>query len=130
MVTSVEKMWRNLSDGVDTTVTSSLTTLGDDIEVSELERVSFQLLNTGVLLDQFSILGNHTKEGTMETLYNTAGDFNSPAGLLVATSGDLTAIAHGSTGWFMMDCRGLFAIRIRAASSGGDTVVTLNGGGS
>ena len=126
---SVKRIHRNIVSGEAVTVTSALTVLGT-YDISDMEACAFHFANTGVLLDQFVIYGQFVKDGAFEVLFSSTADFTTPAGILIGSSGDLTGIANGSTGWFILYPAGLRKIRVSAASSGANTVVTINGGGS
>jgi hypothetical protein len=63
-------------------------------------------------------------------LYSSAGNFTSPAGLLIGTSGDLTILGAGATGWFIMRTTALWSVRITATSAGNAGVATVYVGGS
>jgi len=128
MVTSVRQYNKPLGETIKT-IPSTLTTLVDYV-VASMKRVGINIANAGTLTDQFVLQAQFVEDGAWHTLFNTAGDFTSPAGILVGASGDLTAIADATSGWFILDTDGIFAIRLRAASSGADTVLTVNGGGS
>ena len=129
MVTAVKKQRQTLAEGVTVEVLAALTELGV-YNVSDMEQISFHVLNADVTYDQFVISGRFINEGTWEVLFNTAADFTTPAGLLIGTSGDLTTIANTATGWFIMDTASLFEIKVEAASSGGASTSTVNAGGS
>lgn len=128
MVTSVTRHHRERA-AIIKTVTAALTLI-DTIVVTNYDALTVHLDNNGVTLDQFEIAGNVVKDGTFEILFNAAVDFTSPAGILIGASGDLTILADGAQGWFLLYPKGFYSIRIRAASSGADTVITQNSGGS
>jgi len=129
MTQTTKRIHRKLADAVVVEVAAALTTLGT-YDVSDMDAVSFHIANADVTFDQFVISAQFIKDGAFETLYSAAGDYTTPAGLLIGTSGDLTAIANGATGWFVLYPKGLFGLRIAAASSGANTTTTVNGGGS
>lgn len=129
MTDSVKRIHRALAEDVAVTVTSSLTELGD-YDVSDMDAVGFSMANDGTALDQFEISFKFSKEDDWVVVFNAAGDFTTPTGILIGASGDLTIIADAATGWFLLYSKGTHSMRLRAASSGADTVVTVNGGGS
>ena len=107
------------------TVTTSLDLVAT-IPVQDRETLGLDIAVTTAALDQFAILGQFHPGGTFQTLFSTSADFTSPTGLLVGASGDLTAQAVGS-GFFIMDCDGLSAVQIKAASGTTTSGVALKG---
>ena len=78
----------------------------------------------------FNIQAQATADGPAQTLYSTAGNFTTPSGLLVGASGDLTTLAAGATGWFIMQVSGLAYVIVNATSGnvGGSTLTVYAGG--
>ncbi|MGE5524343.1 MAG: hypothetical protein ACM3SS_11555 [Rhodospirillaceae bacterium] len=93
-----------------------------EIDVTELEQIFVEVAVATKLLDAFIISGKAHRDGSYLTLYSAGADFTSPAGLLIDASGDITTQAAGSSGWFLMDVRGLVAVKLQA--SGGDAVAS------
>lgn len=128
MVTSTKRSHRERAQTI-VEVTASLTIL-DTIVVTDYDALAVHIDNADVTFDQFEIAGNVVRDGTFEILFNAAVDFTSPAGIMIGASGDLTALANGAQGWFLLYPKGFYSIRVRAASSGADTTTTTNSGGS
>jgi hypothetical protein len=66
-------------------------------------------------LDQFVIKAKASDQDTAQTLYSSAGDYTSPAGDLIGTSGDLTVLAVGN-GFFRMNIEAYHSIEVWVAS--------------
>lgn len=82
-------------------------------------------------LDTFLIAARFHPDGSFVTLYSTTGAFTTPAGLLIGASGDLTGQAAGTTGWFVLDVRGLYEVRVSASGTTNDlTSVSLYASGA
>ncbi len=95
-----------------TDVDGSLTLIGA-ITVSEYDRIMVDVLPGAAAFTAFSIL--ISADGTTySTAYNTSGDFTTPSGILVGTSGDLTILGAATHGWFILDTTGLNSIQIKA----------------
>jgi hypothetical protein len=47
---------------------------------------------------------------------------------MVGASGDLTTLAAASTGWFILDTRGLARVKVLASGNGAATVTIYAGG--
>lgn len=93
-----------------------------------INRIFFSMVVASNALDAFAIQAKpHPDSPAYITLYSQAGDFTSPTGLIVATSGDLTAQAVG-TGWFFMDVFGINMLRIQASGNGASVVGAYCGG--
>ena len=95
-----------------------------ELNVSGLERLVVEVAVASKLLDAFSVLGAVHPDGSYMTLFSVAADFTSPAGLMVDASGDITTQAAGSSGWFVLDVRGLDRVKLTASSgdAAGSTV--------
>jgi len=99
------------------------------LRVDGMERLFVQFDVATNNLDAFLIKAKAHPDATAATLYSAAGDFTAPIGLLLGSSGDLTAVAAGSSGWFVMDVRGLHEVTIQASATGGAAAVTVYAGG-
>lgn len=85
------------------------------IDVKHGTKLGCEIAVTGQAFDQFEIHGRFHPQGAYQKLFSTAGEYISVLGLLTGTSGDLTTIAAGSSGWFTMDVDQLESIVIKAA---------------
>lgn len=82
-------------------------------------------------LDQFTVQARSHKDASFVTFYDEAFEFVSTEGLLIGTSGDMTTIPENSSGWFMMDVRGIYQVNLQAAQAEGDpTALTIYFGGN
>lgn len=94
----------------------SLVTLTEVQSRDLTDRFNATIINSGgVAFDQFEIQGKVHPNGPYITLFNTSGEFTTPIGILLGASGDLTALAGGATGWFILNGVGFQSIRIQAA---------------
>lgn len=82
-------------------------------------------VSNDVAMDQFEVRG---KVGDTEiTLASAGADFTSPAGIVVDASGDLTALAANTTGWVLLDVRGLTDLVLYGACAvGGPSTLTVD----
>jgi hypothetical protein len=64
--------------------------------------------------DQFEVQGRFHRDDEFHTLYATG--FDTPTGLVVGASGDLTLLAYQATGWLLLNVLPLYEVRIQAAS--------------
>lgn len=117
--------WGNIRETFTESLTASISDVAN-ISVNHVEVISIELSVTGDPLASFSIYGRFHPAGTYNELYSSSADFNTPTGLLIGTSGDLTVL--NSTGWFIMDTRGLDLVKIKGSSSGTTTLGVLAGG--
>jgi hypothetical protein len=99
----------------DVTVAEALTEILS-VNTAEHGVLSVQLTVATNALDQFAIKAKVHPAAPLETLFDSAGDFTSPGGLLKITSGDLTTQAAATTGSFVMDISGYYQVRLYAAS--------------
>ena len=70
-------------------------------------------------LDTFVVSVQFHPDGAFRTLYSAIT--STPAGLIIAASGTLASTAAATSGWFIMDVRGLYAVRISASGTVADT---------
>jgi hypothetical protein len=73
-------------------------------------------------IDGFLVEVQFHPDGSWVTL--TSSITSTPAGLILSASGTLASQAVG-TGWFVMDTRGIYGVRISASGSVDDTTTVL-----
>lgn len=93
------------------------------VDVRGRNKLFVQIDNTVTVLDQFVIKGRIHPDAAFQTLFSTSADYTAPTGILVGTSGDLTVIAAGATGWFLIDVSSFELIQIQAARAAGSNAV-------
>ena len=109
-----------LASNVDVAVPQTGNTELLDLDVSNISELGIEIGVEDQALDAFIIQGRMSRDGTYQTLYSTTGDFTTPTGLLIGTSGDLTVQAAASKGWVILSVRPLYSVKILA--SGGNVV--------
>ena len=87
----------------------------------------FQVVNTGVNLTGFSLLGKVHTDGAYVTLLTTTG-WDSVAGLLKFVSGTIKTLANAATGHAYVDIGPLYAIKFQASVGSSTTSVAIKGG--
>lgn len=100
------------------------------IQVSGVDRIFAQFVLTGFAFDVFRISAKPHTDAAMSLFYSAAAAFTGPQGLIVGASGDLTTLAAASTGWFIMDTRGLESVLVEASANGGTAAVDVYIGGA
>ena len=111
---------------VATTVTASgLATLLELTDVRSLVRLFFQVTAGNQNFDAFEVQVKLHPDAGYVTMFSVAADFTTPAGLLVDASGDLTTLATTATGWFIMDLRGLYGLRVQASCASSNSTATV-----
>lgn len=70
-------------------------------------------------LDALVVAAQFHPDDTFHDLYNAITA--TPAGLIIAASGTLATTAAGATGWFLMDVRGIYKVRVSASGTVADT---------
>lgn len=114
-----------------------------DVAVAELGDTTILQIQTGGMirlfvsfsvadnnLDAFKIYGKANSDAPNSLLYSAGADYTSPTGILVGTSGDLTAQGAGTSGWFIIDVRGISEIVLKTSSASGIASVSVYAGGS
>jgi hypothetical protein len=112
------------------TVPASGNTALMTIPVAGLERIFVQVSVATQALDAFIVQGRCAAAASFTTLYSAAADFTAPAGLMVGASGDLTTLAAAASGWFIMDVRGLYEVKILASAAVDSAAVSVDAGGA
>lgn len=102
---------------------AGLTTLIELQDVADLIRIALQFDVATNPFDAFEVQARFHKDGSYVALYNTSGAFTAPVGLIVGASGNLTAQGAGTTGWLIMETRGIQAVRFQASAGVGIAVV-------
>lgn len=98
------------------------------LDVNFVERLCIEVAVATQNLDGFVIKGRMHSGGSYLTLFDAAGDYTSPVGILIGASGDLTALAAGATGWFILDCLGFDQIQLLASAVANNAAVTIRAG--
>lgn len=107
------------------TVPASGNTRLADLDVAAFEQLTIQIVVATQALDGFRV-SVRPKGGVAYTLmYSASGDYTSPAGLVVDASGDLTALAAGSSGILVLDVSGLDSVRLEASAALDSASVTV-----
>lgn len=86
-----------------------VTTLGAD-------RMLLTAACVGQALDAFIVQGRPHPEGAYVTLVSAGTDYTNDVAPVINASGDLTTLAAGSTGWVLLDVRGLESVKVLASS--------------
>lgn len=84
-----------------------------------IDRILCQVTPGGQAFNAFSIEGKAHPDATYTVLYNAG--FATPTGILLGTSGNLAALAANTPGYFLLDCKGINALRIQAKSAVANT---------
>ena len=93
-----------------------------------IDHLAVQLTVAVHAIDGFLVEVQFHPNGDWVTL--TSSITSTPAGLILAASGTLASQTVGS-GWFLMDTRGIYGVRISASGSVDDTTtVLIRAGGS
>ena len=96
-----------------------------DIITNGISELGIEIAVTVQALDAFIVQGRMSPNGTYQTLYSAAGDFTTPAGLVIDASGDLTVQAAASSGWLLLNVAPLYSVKILAsANAAGAATVT------
>jgi hypothetical protein len=94
-----------------------------------LKNIGVVILPTVNDLDVFTVSAKFHPDDVFHSLYT--GITSTPAGLILAASGTLASLAAAATGWFIMDVRGIYSVKITVSGTVADTTaVTLYCSGS
>lgn len=70
-------------------------------------------------LDALVVAAQFHPDDTFHDLYSAIT--STPAGLIIAASGTLATTAAAASGWFLMDVRGIYKVRVSASGTVADT---------
>lgn len=104
-------------------VTAANTTIIEE-DVVGYHRIFVELRNTGAnSLSAFSVVVTSGPQGHDLVLYSSSADFTTPAGTLIGTSSDLTALTAANTGWLELDTTAYWRVKLIAQSTDGTTII-------
>lgn len=89
------------------------------------EELGVQFDVTAQALDNFIIEGKFHPDGAYVVLYTNP---TTATGLLIGISGSIGAQGAGTTGWFIMNVRSLYAVRLQASSAVNNAGVDIYAG--
>lgn len=72
-------------------------------------------------LDTFVVSAQFHPDDTFHQLYNAVDATPTESPLIIAASGTLASQAAGTTGWLLMDVRGIYKVRFSASGTVADT---------
>ncbi len=99
------------------------------IEVAGLSRLFLQLTVANHDLSQFVISARATNNAPWSVLYSTSDDYDTPRGIMIGVSGDLSSLAVGDTGDITLDVPGFYEMKFEASSSNAvGSIVSVFGG--
>lgn len=107
------------------TLTSNVETVFTQ-NVLNAEFVTLEVDVSGNPLTSFTIKMKGHSASSLYDMYSTAEDYLNPKGLLRGASCDMTTL--NSTGWVMLDTRGISEIGLKATSAS-TTALTIRVGG-
>lgn len=105
-----------------------------ELDTRMIERLFVQFAVADQALDAFIVQVLAHGNGAYQSIASAAGDYTSPAGLLVAVGGgsanDLTITPAAGSGWFLLDVRGIARVKVLASSANvAGSAVTIYAGG-
>lgn len=109
----------------DITVPASGNTELGVVTVGNDETIYCSINVTGQALDGFIISVRAHQDDSFQTLFSTSSHYTTPAGPMKATSSDLTSLSAGSNGFFLMDCRGFWQVKIEASAASNSATVSI-----
>lgn len=113
-----------------TTLVGSAPTVVLQFKTAGTGKVFVQVVSSGTsaALTAFSIQGQATSDAPFVTLYSSVADYTAPKGLLVGASGDLTTLAGGASGWFLLEAGVFTAIQVSVTSASTPTITAYASG--
>ena len=102
-----------------------------EIPTLGLKNIGVAILPTTNNLDAFKVYAKFHPDDTFHLLYDAIDATPTESPLVIAASGALASLAAAAVGWFLMDVRGIYAIKIAVSGTVADTTgLTLYASGS
>jgi hypothetical protein len=114
---------RVIADNADVTVLAASNTVLLEVPVEDIDQLGVELTSVTQAFDAFIFEGRMSPNGTYQTIKSTG--WGTPAGLLLASSGDLAALAAGTRGFAVLDVRGLYSVRFQGSKAVADSAATI-----
>ena len=103
------------TENANVAVANTLTEIAT-IEVAGLSRLFLQVTVANHALSQFVISARATNNAPWSVLYATSDDYQTPRGILIGVSGDLSTLGAGEVGDIVLDVRGFYELKFEASS--------------
>ena len=100
------------------------------ITVGNDETIYCSIGVTGQALDGFIISVRAHEDDSFQTLFSTTSHYTTPVGPMKATSSDLTGLSAGSNGFFLLETRGFWQIKLEASAAANNAIVSIYAHGS
>jgi hypothetical protein len=121
--TSSKEPGRIFAENVGVTVLAASTGTILEVEVSDIDQLGVELASVTQAFDAFVFQGRMSPNGAYQTIKSSG--WNTAGGLLLATSGDVAALAAGASGFVVLDVRGLYSVRFQASKAVADSAATI-----
>ena len=114
---------RIIADNVAVTVLAASNTTILELSVDDIDQLGVEVTPATQAFDAFLFQGRMSPEGAYQTIKSAT--WATPGGLLLATSGDIAALAAGTPGFVVLDVRGLYSVRFQASKAVADSAATI-----
>jgi hypothetical protein len=114
---------RVIAENVSVTVTLTGNTVLLEVPVEDIDQLGVELSSVTQAFDAFIFEGRMSPNGAYQTIKSTG--WGTPGGLLLATSGDLAALAAAASGFAVLDMRGLYSVRFQGSKAVADSAATI-----
>jgi hypothetical protein len=114
---------RVIAENVSVTVTLTGNTVLLEVPVEDIDQLGVELSSVTQAFDAFIFEGRMSPNGSYQTIKSTG--WATPGGLLLASSGDLAALAAGASGFAVLDVRGLYSARFQGSKAIADSAATI-----
>jgi len=114
---------RIIAENVSVTVALTGNTVLLEVPLDDIDQLGIEVSSVTQAFDAFIFEGRMSPNGAYQTIKSAA--WNTPGGLLLATSGDIAALAAGASGFVVLDVRGLYSARFQASKAVADSAATI-----
>ena len=114
---------RVIADNVAVVVALATNSVILELAVEDIDQLGIEVTPGTQAFDAFIFAGRMSPEGTYQSIRSAT--WATPSGLLLASSGDLAALAVNTPGFAVFDVRGLYSVQISASAAVGAGTATI-----
>jgi len=114
---------RVIADNVAVVVALATNSVLLEVPVEDIDQLGVEVTPATNAFDAFIFEGRMSPNGVYQTIRSAT--WATPSGLLLASSGDIAALAAASPGFIVLDVRGLYSVRFSASAGTGAGPATI-----
>lgn len=113
---------RVIAENVAVTVTAAGNTVVLEVLTEDIDQIGVDVLATTQAFDAFLMEGRMSPDGLYQTVITSPWTVG---GILIAASGNLSALAAATPGYALIDVRAFYSVRFSASKAVADSAATI-----